>query len=109
MTSSPPAPLPEPPVPGQKSVLAAAVIAAGLTGLFFLAVGRVNFNPTEEGYLWYGTLRTAAGEVPIRDFQSYDPGRYYWCAWLGEFLGHGVIGLRASVACFQAPFSSPSM
>ena len=102
MTSSPPATLPAPPAPGQKSVLAAAVIAAVLSGLFFLAVGRVNFNPTEEGYLWYGTLRTAAGEVPIRDFQSYDPGRYYWCAWLGELLGHGVIGLRASVACFQA-------
>ena len=98
-----PTPLREPELAAQRrTTLFAAAVAVVLTALYFALVGRVNFNPTEEGYLWYGTLRTAAGEVPIRDFQSYDPGRYYWCAWLGELFGHGVIGLRVSVACFQA-------
>jgi len=91
-----------PPLLWRRSVFFAAGTAVFVTGLFFALVGNVNFNPTEEGYLWYGSLRTAAGEVPIRDFQSYDPGRYYWCALLGNVLGQGLLGLRASVACFQA-------
>jgi hypothetical protein len=86
----------------RRETLFAGLVAIVLTAGFFALVGRVNFNATEEGYLWYGALRTAAGEVPLRDFQSYDPGRYYWCAILGGVFGHGVLGLRLSVACFQA-------
>ena len=85
-----------------RSLIFAALTAVLLTGAYFAFVGDINFNPTEEGYLWYGTLKTAAGGVPIRDVQSYDPGRYYWCAWLGKLFGDGLLGLRRSVACFQA-------
>ena len=86
----------------RRSVIVAAIVAVFLTTSIFALVGDVDFDATEEGYLWYGTLRTVAGEVPHRDFQSYDAGRYYWCATLGEVFGHGVLGLRRSVACFQA-------
>ena len=55
----------------------------------------------DEGYLWYGTLRTAEGDVPIRDFRSYDPGRYYWCAAFSHLFGDGLLGLRRSSAVFQ--------
>ena len=51
--------------------------------------------------LWYVTERTAAGDVPLRDVRSYEPGRYYWsAAWL-RVLGPGVKTLRISLAALQ--------
>ncbi len=54
----------------------------------------------DEGYLWYGALRTLAGEVPLRDFRSYEPGRYYWCALWMLGLGRGLVQLRVVVHTF---------
>ena len=68
---------------------------------FFLQ-GNIDLNPADEGYLWYGAWRTSLGEIPIRDFQSYDPGRYYWSAAFLKLLGNGIISLRISLAVFQA-------
>lgn len=63
--------------------------------------GDIGLNLADEGFLWYGAIQTALGKVPIRDFQSYDPGRYYWtAAWLMLF-GKGIISLRVSVGIFQ--------
>ena len=62
----------------------------------------LNLIPADEGFLWYGVLQTRAGEIPIRDFQSYDPGRYYWCAAWSFLFGGGILGLRASIAVMQA-------
>ena len=61
----------------------------------------IGLNLADEGYLWYGAIQTASGKIPIRDFQSYDPGRYYWAAFWMLLLGKGIIPLRISVAIFQ--------
>lgn len=77
-----------------------------LTGLMILLVyliqGDVDFNTSDEGFLWYGTIRTALGEVPMRDFQSYEPGRYYWGAlWFRLLRNDGILALRASQAALE--------
>jgi hypothetical protein len=54
----------------------------------------------DEGYLWYGGLRLVAGELPLRDFRSYEPGRYLWCALPMARLGGTLPVLRAAVHAF---------
>ena len=72
-----------------------------MAGSSFLLQGRTGINVGDEGFLWYGAQQTARGAVPVRDFQSYDPGRYYWSA-LGTFLfGDGLVALRFSETLFQ--------
>ena len=58
-----------------------------VAGMVFFAEWRYGFNWGDEGWLWYVSQRTALGEVPIRDFFSYDPGRYYWSAAVFKLLG----------------------
>jgi hypothetical protein len=78
------------------------ILSALLVIIFFLLQGNVGLNIADEGFLWYGTIRTALGEVPIRDFQAYDPARYYWGALWFKVIGtNGIIALRISEALFQ--------
>ena len=99
-----PGPEPEagPAAADRRGVLVALLLAVGLTVSWYLLFGHVNVNSGDEGYLWYGVQRTAAGEVPLRDFQAYDPGRYYWCAAWGELFGTGILGVRKGAAILQA-------
>jgi hypothetical protein len=68
---------------------------------WFLLDGHTAFNPADEGFLWYGTEAVRRGEVPMRDFESYDPGRYVWTAAWSFLLGDGLLGLRLACVLFS--------
>lgn len=74
-----------------------------LVCLSFVWQGDIGFILSDEGFLWYGVQRVLMGEVPIRDFMAYDPGRYYWSSiFLSLFQNKGILNLRVVVAIFQA-------
>ncbi len=82
--------------------LGLALLAVALSASLFWLDGNVWLEAlSDEGFLWYGTIRTSLGEVPLRDFQSYDPGRYYWgAAWFKLLGGRGILALRLSATVF---------
>lgn len=96
--------------PGGPRAVKRPLVAILMVGLALLsAAGRLAFEGrsaiklSDEGYLWYGCVRTSLGEVPVRDFQAYEPGRYLWGAAFLRLLGSdGVVSLRVSQAAFLA-------
>ncbi len=84
------------------NVIKVILLSSSLVIISFLLQYNIGLNLADEGYLWYGAIQTASGSVPIRDFQSYDPGRYYWSAFWMLLFGKGIIALRISLAIFQA-------
>lgn len=84
-------------------LITAATLALIAVLSLFIWQGRVGFSLWDEGFLWYGVQRVMKGEIPIRDFMSYDPGRYYWTGLLASFAGNdGILSVRIAVAVFQA-------
>jgi hypothetical protein len=80
-----------------------AVVTAVMTIAVFLVQGKVGFTLWDDSFLWYGAQRVLLGEIPIRDFQAYDPGRYYWCAAFMSIMGNnGIIALRPAMFAFEA-------
>ncbi len=81
----------------------AFLLSIALVTVSFLLQGNIGINLGDEGFLWYGTIQTGMGEVPVLDFQSYDPGRYYWgAAWCKIFGNYSLLSLRISNSIFQA-------
>lgn len=77
-----------------------AFIAAAIT---FIVEGSIGFSLADEGFLWYGVQRTSLGEIPIRDFTSYEPGRYYWiAAWARVLSDTGIGTVRLALYAFWA-------
>src|SRR5947208_9174343 len=62
------------------SICEAVLLGAALSLTVFALQWRYGFLWSDEGWLWYISQRTALGQVPLRDFFRYDPGRYYWSA-----------------------------
>ena len=90
------------PVPS-KNLPSAVLVAVSVTSLWFWLTWRYGFDLSDEGYYWYGAQRVIQGEVPMRDFMSYDIGRYYWAAfWMNIVGDDGIFGARLSAAIYQA-------
>ena len=81
-----------------------ALVVAGVFALAgFLLQAHYSIGLADEGFLWYGAQRVLAGEVPIRDFGAYDPGRYYLAAaWMSLAGDNGLLALRAASYVVQA-------
>ncbi|MEO8870305.1 MAG: hypothetical protein ABI357_05685 [Granulicella sp.] len=74
-----------------------------ITLCIFLLNRRYGSFLGDEGYLWYGVQRVLQDEIPVRDFMSYEVGRYYIsAAMLGAFGTHTILALRASLAVIMA-------
>ena len=85
------------------NLFVASVTAFGITSLWFWLTWRWGFDLADEGYYWYGAQRVLQGEVPLRDFMSYDIGRYYWTAAFMYFIGDdGIFAARVGAAIYQA-------
>jgi len=63
---------------------------------------RIGLDLSDEGLLWYNTQRTLAGELALRDFQPYDPGRFYlFAGWARLCHNDGIVALRYGGAVVQ--------
>ncbi len=88
---------------GSWRTVALIFLYSALLGLGTFALnGHYTLNLADEGFLRYGVRAVmTAGQVPMRDFQSYDPGRYYWVAAWSLLLGDGIVSTRLACALFQ--------
>lgn len=78
-----------------------ALIASAMVVVRLLTQVHVDLGLQDEGFLWYGVQRVREGAVPLVDFRSYDPGRYYWCAFVSGLLrDDGIIALRIATTTF---------
>lgn len=91
----------EPKAAAWKNFLYVVALSTMLASTLFLLKGNLSLDLGDEGHLWYGTIQTAKGAVPVRDFRSYDPGRYYWAATWSLIFGPGIIALRTANTLFQ--------
>jgi hypothetical protein len=85
------------------SLLGSALLGAAYSGVSYVLQRRIGLNLADEGYLWCGARDTATGAQPIRDFDSYDPARYWWTAAVMKLrVDDGVLSMRLAAAVWEA-------
>ncbi|HSF20305.1 MAG TPA: hypothetical protein VLK65_32630 [Vicinamibacteria bacterium] len=78
------------------------ILSFACTVALFAVNAGIDVDLADEGYLWYGSAQTARGATPIEDFDSYDPGRYYWNSLWMHLLGdEGLLALRVGESAMQ--------
>ena len=83
--------------------MAALCLGSAIVAVVLLLDLRYGSFLADEGYLWYGVQRVLAGDIPIRDFMSYEIGRYYLSAAVLGLAGDtGLIALRMSLGIWMA-------
>lgn len=91
-----------PPSKGRnRHVLWVTLLAVVVSFGFFFMDGNVGINFADEGYLWYGMTALKQGQVPMRDFHAYDPGRYLWVTGCSFVFGDSLVAMRAACVLFQ--------
>ncbi|MBB6184299.1 hypothetical protein [Oleiagrimonas soli] len=87
----------------RRNVLIAALLAVIVAAVLYRINRAFGDFLADEGYLWYGVQRVLSGEVPVRDFMSYEVGRYYFSGLLLYPFGtDGLLALRAVLAMVAA-------
>ncbi len=76
-----------------------AVIACVILVAFSLVIGlpryRLGFDPGDEGFLAYGAERVMQGQIPNRDFASFQPPlAFYTVAAVFKIFGTSLVSLR---------------
>lgn len=85
-----------------KDLYLSTFVATAFSSLWFYITWRYDFDLADEGFYWYGAQRILQGEVPLRDFMSYDIGRYYWTAGFFSLFGDdSLFTARLSAYVFQ--------
>ncbi len=79
--------------------ISVAIVVCALT--YYLAFFNFGINPSDEGYLCYGTHRVLQGQVPGADFHAYEPGRYWVLAPFFHLFGADVVVERAVLLCLR--------
>jgi len=74
-----------------KPFLLRAATALAITMLLNAWQIHYGMELADEGFAWYGARQILGGEVPLRDFMAYDPGRYYLAALVMHLIGSGGI------------------
>ncbi|HVS18568.1 MAG TPA: hypothetical protein VMT18_08205 [Planctomycetota bacterium] len=89
--------------PAERASTSLCALLAVLTvgGLYLWRRG-TGFVVQDEGYLWYGVQGVLRGELPLRDFNSYDPAPYVWCAGFARLFGDDLDTLRLAARAFAA-------
>jgi hypothetical protein len=85
----------------ERHALWLALLTVAFSIGWFLLDGHLKINFADEGFLWYGAEALRRGEVPMRDFSAYDPGRYVWTAAWSYVLGDSLVSLRLACVYFQ--------
>ncbi len=92
-----------PPEPRGPAAAQLAALALVLVGFSFLAIAHAKIDLRDESCLWYGGIAVTKGQIPMRDFQAYDPLRYYWVAAFLTLLDRGIVPMRIACSAFHFP------